>query len=728
MFGGVDYEKQRRTLEEGVDVLIGTPGRIIDYFKQHVFDLRAIQVAVLDEADRMFDLGFIKDIRFILRRLPHPTERLNMMFSATLSYRVLELAYEHMNNPELIRIEPDKMTVDRVRQVLYFPSTEEKIPLLMGLLRRIDAHRTMVFVNTRRSAEVLERTLTANGFVAQALSGDVPQTKRLKMMRDFHNGDVAVLIATDVASRGLHIPDVSHVFNFDLPNDAEDYVHRIGRTARAGAEGDAICFGCEEYAISLPDIESYIGHQIPRAAIEPADLAAVTAPPPAPWRERAPRPGQGRGGVRAAAAGRQASGRRRAPGGGSSAPAAARTAARARRLRPRMAARLATRADTGGSPAAGAPAAAGIVRCAGGGAAGAGGGAIAAASRAAARPRSHELAHPVDRRIVPGILRGTSRVRQPHRAQPPDAEIARRVEHRQAVVDEQGALGPEWLARMQARPEFRMLLRRAEGMGRVARIEILGERHLLVLDGERLGMRVGDQHAALAALLEPRQETPARRADSPPAARAARFMRGDVEPELAAPILDAIPLHGAAQRAEFRVEIGAHFVLAHAASLGEAARNVLLPEPIVEPEVEQRAVHVEQHRIDACSSRARDMRHLRMIPIDARSFGTGRRLVPIVARAGGGIMRVYRGAFAVQRKEDDSPLTLADLDSQRIIIEGLATLTPGIRFCRRNRRRRPGASGAAWRELWVVDPLDGTREFVKRNGRVHGQYRAGRRA
>src|SRR5450755_3678214 len=296
VFGGVDYDKQRRILEQGVDVLIGTPGRIIDYFKQHVFDLKHIQVAVMDEADRMFDLGFIKDIRFILRRLPHPTDRLNMMFSATLSHRVLELAYEHMNNPELIRIEPDKVTVDRVRQVLYFPSTEEKIPLLMGLLRRIDARRTMVFVNTRRIAEVLERTLTANGFVAQALSGDVPQNKRLKMMRDFHKGEIAVLIATDVASRGLHIPDVSHVFNFDLPNDAEDYVHRIGRTARAGADGDAISFGCEEYAISLPDIERFIGHQIPRAAIETVDLAAVTAPPPAVWRERAPRSGQSRGG------------------------------------------------------------------------------------------------------------------------------------------------------------------------------------------------------------------------------------------------------------------------------------------------------------------------------------------------------------------------------------------------------------------------------------------------
>jgi ATP-dependent RNA helicase RhlB len=191
----------------------------------------------------------------------------------------------------------------------------------MGLLRRIDARRTMVFVNTKRVAEVLERTLTANGFVAQALSGDVPQTKRLKMMRDFHNGDIAVLIATDVASRGLHIPDVSHVFNFDLPNDAEDYVHRIGRTARAGAEGDAISFGCEEYAISLPDIERYIGHQIPRAAIETVDLAAVTAPPPAVWRERAPRPSQSRGGGGRSAGGRPGSrsgGPNRSGGGGRS--------------------------------------------------------------------------------------------------------------------------------------------------------------------------------------------------------------------------------------------------------------------------------------------------------------------------------------------------------------------------------------------------------------------------
>src|SRR6266403_2325442 len=296
VFGGVDYEKQRRVLEEGVDVLIGTPGRIIDYFKQHVFDLRHIQVAVMDEADRMFDLGFIKDIRFILRRLPHPTLRLNMMFSATLSHRVLELAYEHMNNPELIRIEPDKMTVDRVRQVLYFPSTEEKIPLLMGLLRRIDARRTLVFVNTKRTAERLESALKANGFDAQALSGDVPQNKRLRFLRDFHEGALAVLIATDVASRGLHIPDVSHVFNFDLPQDPPDYVHRIGRTARAGAEGDAISFACEEYAVSLPDIESYVGHKIPFAPIAPELLATGVVAGAVVHSHRPHRPGDRRPG------------------------------------------------------------------------------------------------------------------------------------------------------------------------------------------------------------------------------------------------------------------------------------------------------------------------------------------------------------------------------------------------------------------------------------------------
>ncbi len=278
-FGGVDYEKQRRQLEAGVDILIGTPGRLIDFYKQHVFDLRSIQVLVLDEADRMFDLGFIADIRYIMRRLPPPEERLNLLFSATLAHRVLELAYEHMNDPELVRIEPDKMTVDQVRQSIYFPSMDEKPRLLIGLLRSMDPHRTMVFVNTRRGAEELENLLRANGINAEAISGDVPQRKRLRMLRDFHSGELPVLIGTDVASRGLHIPDVSHVFNYDLPQDPEDYVHRIGRTARAGAEGDAISLGCEDYAISLPDIEGYIGRSIPRATMSESLLAEIVVPP-----------------------------------------------------------------------------------------------------------------------------------------------------------------------------------------------------------------------------------------------------------------------------------------------------------------------------------------------------------------------------------------------------------------------------------------------------------------
>lgn len=279
-FGGTDYEKQRRILENGVDLLIGTPGRIIDYFKQGVFKLDQVQVAILDEADRMFDLGFIKDIRYLLRRLPSPEKRLNMLFSATLSQRVLELAYEHMNEPELIRIEPDKVTVDRVRQAIYFPSNEDKMPLLVGLVREMGAVRIMIFVNMKRQAEHVQDYLEANGIHASAISGDVPQKKRMRMLEDFQKGDLPVLIGTDVASRGLHIPGVEYVVNYDLPYDAEDYVHRIGRTARAGAAGNALSLGCETYVISLPEIEKFIGHKIPVASYDPADLPELIKPKP----------------------------------------------------------------------------------------------------------------------------------------------------------------------------------------------------------------------------------------------------------------------------------------------------------------------------------------------------------------------------------------------------------------------------------------------------------------
>ncbi len=262
IYGGTGYEKQKRTLERGADVLIGTPGRLIDYFKQKLFDLDALQVVVLDEADRMFDLGFIRDIRYLFRRMPPPDKRLNMLFSATLSLRVNELAYEHMNNPQVIKIESEHLTVDEVTEKVYFPSNEEKVPLLLSLLKESGAVRTLVFVNTKYGADNVEAWLRGNDYVTGVLSGNVPQRKRERLLQDFKSGAVPVLVATDVAARGLHIPAVSHVINYDLPQDPEDYVHRVGRTARAGASGDAISFACETYAFSLQDIEEYIGHKI----------------------------------------------------------------------------------------------------------------------------------------------------------------------------------------------------------------------------------------------------------------------------------------------------------------------------------------------------------------------------------------------------------------------------------------------------------------------------------
>ncbi|MDG2107865.1 MAG: ATP-dependent RNA helicase RhlB [Woeseiaceae bacterium] len=290
-YGGTDYEKQRKILVDGVDLIIGTPGRLIDYFKQGTFKLDQIQVAILDEADRMFDLGFIKDIRYLLRRLPSPEKRLNMLFSATLSQRVLELAYEHMNEPELIRIEPEKVTTDKVQQAIFYPSNEDKMQLLIGLMREIGDVRTMIFVNMKREAEKVQDYLKANEIDAAAISGDVPQKKRERLLSDFQEGKLRVLIGTDVASRGLHIPGVEYVINYDLPNDAEDYVHRIGRTARAGASGYALSLACETYAMSLPDIEKYIGKKIPYASYEPADLPRVTKPKVRPRKSRQHRSG-----------------------------------------------------------------------------------------------------------------------------------------------------------------------------------------------------------------------------------------------------------------------------------------------------------------------------------------------------------------------------------------------------------------------------------------------------
>ncbi|MEJ2424277.1 MAG: ATP-dependent RNA helicase RhlB [Candidatus Thiodiazotropha sp.] len=275
VFGGTGYDQQRKQIEAGVDILIGTPGRLIDYFKQHIYDLKKVQVVVLDEADRMFDLGFIKDIRFLLRRCPPPNQRLGMLFSATLSYRVKELAYEHMNNPQSIEVEPEQVTAEKITETCYLTANDEKIPLLVGLLKGLENARSIVFVNTKRTADRVWGYLQGNEINTAVLSGDVPQKKRLSLLKRFQDGELPVLVATDVAARGLHIPDITHVINYDLPEDAEDYVHRIGRTARAGASGAAISFACETYAFSMPDIETYVGHAIPVQTVSSELLAEV---------------------------------------------------------------------------------------------------------------------------------------------------------------------------------------------------------------------------------------------------------------------------------------------------------------------------------------------------------------------------------------------------------------------------------------------------------------------
>jgi ATP-dependent RNA helicase RhlB len=289
IYGGVDYDKQRKLLEDGVDIIVATPGRLIDFFKQHAVSFRAVEMMIMDEADRMFDLGFIKDIRFLLRRMPGAHERQNLLFSATLSHRVLELAYEHMNEPEKLVVETETITAARVRQLVYFPATEEKLPLLLGLLSKMDANRSMIFVNTKIGCERVARTLERAGYKVGVLSGDVPQKKRESLLARFVKGELSLLVATDVAARGLHIPGVSHVFNYDLPFDAEDYVHRIGRTARLGAEGDAISFACDEYAMSLPDVEAYIEQKIPVAQLDPSMLLPLPKAPPRPVDGEAPR-------------------------------------------------------------------------------------------------------------------------------------------------------------------------------------------------------------------------------------------------------------------------------------------------------------------------------------------------------------------------------------------------------------------------------------------------------
>ena len=263
VYGGEGYESQRLELQQGVDILIGTCGRLLDYLKQGIYNLKNIEVIVLDEADRMFDLGFIKDIRYMFNKMPPATERLSMLFSATLSFRVKELAFEHMNDPVSVEVEPDQKTNIRISEELFYPSNEDKMSLLQTLIEEEWPDKAIIFANTKHICEKLFDHLDADGIRVGLLTGDVIQKKRLKILENFTAGTLDILVATDVAARGLHIPSVTHVFNYDLPDDCEDYVHRIGRTGRAGASGHAISFACEDYVFNLPGIETYIDHALP---------------------------------------------------------------------------------------------------------------------------------------------------------------------------------------------------------------------------------------------------------------------------------------------------------------------------------------------------------------------------------------------------------------------------------------------------------------------------------
>jgi len=261
--GGIDYQKQADTLRQGADIVICTPGRIIDYLKQGIFKTAGIQVVVIDEADRLFDLGFTRDMRYILRKLPHYTKRLSMLFSATLSYRILALTYDFMNLPEFIAVSPEATTVEGVEQSLFHVGSEEKLRLLLGLLQREPWTRILIFVNTKAGVHWLSEKLKGNGLPAEGITGDLPQRTRLRLMGKFKEGRLKILVATDVASRGIHVEDISHVFNYDLPQDAESYAHRIGRTARAGKTGRAISFASEFDVLHLEPIEDLLGYKIP---------------------------------------------------------------------------------------------------------------------------------------------------------------------------------------------------------------------------------------------------------------------------------------------------------------------------------------------------------------------------------------------------------------------------------------------------------------------------------
>ena len=262
-YGGIGFAKQEDLLRKGVDVVIGTPGRLLDFSQQRKLDFRKIGILVIDEADRLFDMGFLPDIRRMLKKMPPYTERRTMLFSATLDYRVKELAWEYMNEPAEIEITPEQVTVENICQELYHVEQSEKMRLLIGILKKEKPDNVLIFTNTKHMAYEVAQRLVHNGYDCKYIMGDLPQKKRLQVIEGIKSGKINYLVATEVAARGLHIDDLSLVVNYDLPTECESYVHRIGRTARAGNSGKAITFACDKYVYGLEAIESYINTKIP---------------------------------------------------------------------------------------------------------------------------------------------------------------------------------------------------------------------------------------------------------------------------------------------------------------------------------------------------------------------------------------------------------------------------------------------------------------------------------
>jgi ATP-dependent RNA helicase RhlB len=267
-YGGVGYGPQLDQLRSDVQMIIGTPGRIIDFLQQGKMLLKEVGFLVIDEADRMFDMGFIDDLRKLLRYLSAPRGRQTFLFSATLGLRVKDLAWEYMNNPHEIVIEPEHMTVDLVIQELYHVGNHEKFRLLLGVLDREKPESALIFCNQKYMAEEVARRLQVNGIDCEFIMGDLPQSKRLQIIERLKAGKLAILVATDVAARGLDVEGLDLVVNYDVPEEAESYVHRIGRTARAGKAGKAVMLACEKFVYGLPAIEKFIGNKIPIMAFD----------------------------------------------------------------------------------------------------------------------------------------------------------------------------------------------------------------------------------------------------------------------------------------------------------------------------------------------------------------------------------------------------------------------------------------------------------------------------